>query len=96
MGARSTPFVWQSLMWTITRVLRERFGYRLINFCDDFAVALKRWQIPEVERVVMGIFRDHGLLPCPSKCPPLLKARRVAGVDRLQASSRRRPAISRP
>jgi hypothetical protein len=80
MGARSTPFVWQSLMWTVTRVLRERYGYRLINFCDDFAVALKRWQVPEVERVVMGIFRDHGLLPCPSKCPPLLKARRVAEV----------------
>jgi hypothetical protein len=80
MGARSTPFVWQSLMWCISRVLRERYGYRLINFCDDFAVACKVWQIPEVARVVMSCFSDHGLLACPRKCPPALKARRVAEV----------------
>jgi len=72
--------VWQSLMWCISRVLRERYGYRLINFCDEFAVACKVWQIPEVARVVMSCFSDHGLLACPRKCPPALKARRVAEV----------------
>ena len=37
MGAKSTPFVFQSLIWVISRVLRERFGLRMLNFSDDFA-----------------------------------------------------------
>ena len=67
MGVSTSPYVFQALMWVLTRKLRRR-GCRLINYCDDFAFFVAPEHADELCDYAEEEFLRHGLTIYRKKC----------------------------
>ena len=81
MGAKTTPWVWQTLVWILARRWSVKFGLRLICFVDDFGIFCKPWQREALTKFIFQEFEAHGLLVQQKKCDTTGEARVLLGME---------------